>query len=353
MNQSASEQLQTDIPASISAMVLLNSACQGVVETYIDQGNAEHWYAQVEQNLNAVQKLVRQWRLSGNLYFSNDIMDSVLSIANTFKDSNVQILTLFKALETRFDTAQLQQLTSLILTLQNPIQSLTSNIKRYDEGLNAWARQVEDAHNTLQQTIAQIQQEEVSIQAEIIATNAQIDLMKQQIAAFKTAIANAQSQRKKGIFETIFGVVLAPFTLGGSLILAGFGVSSIVEAQSEISSLQSDIQSSLNTINHDQQTLSQDQQQIASLNALLLSVDQVNNDCAEISRSLDTLQTTVLSLYNETNNVVSNLTKAQDSQAVILEQVWYQSAYNEWQDILEVASTLNNAQPQITKAQIK
>lgn len=49
MNQSASEQLQTDIPASISAMVLLNSACQGVVETYIDQGNAEHWYAQVEQ----------------------------------------------------------------------------------------------------------------------------------------------------------------------------------------------------------------------------------------------------------------------------------------------------------------
>nr|MBJ6889280.1 non-hemolytic enterotoxin lytic component L1 [Vibrio cholerae] len=76
--------------------------------------------------------LVRQWRLSGNLYFSNDIMDSVLSIANTFKDSNVQILTLFKALETRFDTAQLQQLTSLILTLQNPIQSLTSNIKRYD-----------------------------------------------------------------------------------------------------------------------------------------------------------------------------------------------------------------------------
>ncbi|HGI9355225.1 TPA: non-hemolytic enterotoxin lytic component L1, partial [Vibrio cholerae] len=52
MNQSASEQLQTDIPASISAMVLLNSACQGVVETYIDQGNAEHWYAQVEQNLN-------------------------------------------------------------------------------------------------------------------------------------------------------------------------------------------------------------------------------------------------------------------------------------------------------------
>ncbi|HGH8115897.1 TPA: non-hemolytic enterotoxin lytic component L1, partial [Vibrio cholerae] len=242
---------------------------------------------------------------------------------------------------------------SLILTLQNPIQSLTSNIKRYDEGLNAWARQVEDAHNTLQQTIAQIQQEEVSIQAEIIATNAQIDLMKQQIAAFKTAIANAQSQRKKGIFETIFGVVLAPFTLGGSLILAGFGVSSIVEAQSEISSLQSDIQSSLNTINHDQQTLSQDQQQIASLNALLLSVDQVNNDCAAISRSLDTLQTTVLSLYNETNNVVSNLTKAQDSQAVILEQVWYQSAYNEWQDILEVASTLNNAQPQITKAQIK
>lgn len=32
MNQSASEQLQTDIPASISAMVLLNSACQALLK---------------------------------------------------------------------------------------------------------------------------------------------------------------------------------------------------------------------------------------------------------------------------------------------------------------------------------
>lgn len=128
MTTSASEQFKTDFPVSISAMVLLNSSCQGVVETYIDQGNAGEWYTQVEQNLDAIQKLVRQWRLSGNLYFSNDIVTAVIAIATTFKDSNAQILDLFSQLEAKFDPTALKQLISLIQALQNPIQNLAAKV---------------------------------------------------------------------------------------------------------------------------------------------------------------------------------------------------------------------------------
>lgn len=203
------------------------------------------------------------------------------------------------------------------------------------------------------QTIGKVQQQEANIAAEIAATNAQIDIMKQQIAEFKKAIAQAESKRKRGIFETIFGVVLAPFTLGGSLILAGFGVSSIVEAESEVSTLQSNIQSSVDKISQDQQQLTQDQKQIACLNALRLSVGTVNDDCAAISDTLEVLQTTVGSLFNEINNVVSDLTNSTNSQVVILQKFWYMSACNEWQDILQVATTLTTAQPAITRMQIR
>ena len=353
MTTSASEQLKTEFPQSISAMVLLNSSCQGVVETYIDQGSAGQWYTQIEQDLNAVQKLVRQWRLSGNLYFSNEMVSSVLNIANLFSASQTQIDALFSELATTYDQDKLNQLVQLLQALQSPIQQLSASINRYDDSLNTWAVKIEDEHENLLNTIAKIQQQETQIQAEIATTNQQIDLIKQQIAAFKKAIANAKSKQKKGIFETIFGVALAPFTLGGSLILAGFGVSSIVEAEDEVSTLQGDIQTAVNKINQDQSKLSQDQQQVASLSALLLSVGMVNDNCTDISRSLEALQTTVGSLYNETANVVDSLQKAQTSEQVIIQKVWYMSACNEWQDIKEVASTLNSAQPSITRKQIQ
>ncbi|WP_448563978.1 alpha-pore-forming cytotoxin subunit MakE [Thalassotalea ganghwensis] len=353
MTTSASEQLTTEIPQSIGAMVLLNSSCQGVVETYIDKGSAGQWYEQIEQNLDAVQKLVRQWRLSGNLYFSTDIVSAIVNIATSFKTTQSQVNTLFSELEAAFSQDKLNQLIQLLQTIQVPIQGLSTSISRYDDNLNTWAVKIEDAHEDLQNTIAKIQQQETQIEAEISATNQQIALIKQQIAEFKKAIAKAKSKRKRGIFETIFGVALAPFTLGGSLILAGFGVSSIVEAESEVSALQGDIQTAVDKIHQDQKLLSQDQQQIASLNALLLSVGLVNENCSDISRSLEALQTTVGSLYNETANVVDSLQKATTSEQVIIQKVWYMSACNEWQDIEEVASSLTNAQPSITRKQIQ
>ena len=353
MTTSASEQLKTEIPQSIGAMVLLNSSCQGVVETYIDQGSAGQWYTQIEQNLNTVQKLVRQWRLSGNLYFSTDIASSVVNIGTTFNTTQLQVNTLFNELETSYNQGKLNQLIQILQTLQEPIQRLSTSINHYNNDLNSWAAKIEDAHEALQNTIAKIQQQETQIQAEITATNQQIELIQQQVSAFKKAIAQAKSKRKLGIFETIFGVVLAPFTLGGSLILAGFGVSSIVEAESEVTALQGDIQTSVNRINQDQQELSDDQKQITSLNALLLSVALVNEGCTDISRSLEALETSVGSLYDETSNVVDSLQKATTSEQVILQKVWYMSAFNEWQNILEVALSLTNAQPSITRKQIQ
>lgn len=353
MTASASEQIKVDITKSISAMVLLNSSCQGVVETYLDQGSPSLWYKQVEENLNAVQKLIRQWRLSGNLYFSNDIVSSVIDIATTINSTQLQANTLFAELKISYNQEKLNQLIQLLRTLQKPIQGLSTSISRYNDSLNVWTVKIEDAHENFENTIANVQKQETQIQAEIAATNQQIELIKQQIAAFNEAIACAQSKRTEGIFETIFGIALAPITLGGSLILAGFGISSIVEAKNEVSTLQRNIQASVNHINQDQQLLSHDQQQVASLNTLLLSVALVSNNCTNILRSLESLQITANSLYDETASVLVNLQKATTSKQVGIQEVWYMSVCNEWQDILEVALTLTHAQPSIIRKRIQ
>ena len=352
MTNSSSNNLATQIPYSISAMVLLNSSCQGVVETYIDQSVAGSWYDTVQAELNSVQKLVRKWRLSGNLYFSKDIVASVIAIGEAFKNSRQTIDGLFDKLNRGYDDAIKQELIVNIQSLQNPVQGLVASIKSYNDGLKSWAALVEDAHEILQKTIADIQNEEAQIEAEIAATNLQIELMKQQITEFKKEIAKAKEKRKNGIFETIFGVALAPFTLGTSLILAGFGVSSIVEAETEVAALQGDITDAAKKIIAGQAHLSDDQKQVASLQGLLLSVGQVGENCTDITRSLEVLQVTVGSLYNETVAVVEDLHKATTSEQIILQKVWYMASCNEWADILDVAQTLSSAQPQIAHRSI-
>ncbi|MBF0194999.1 MAG: non-hemolytic enterotoxin lytic component L1 [Magnetococcales bacterium] len=352
MTTSSSEDLKTQIPDSISAMVLLNSSCQGVVETYIDQSVAGSWYSKVQEDLNTVQKLVRTWRLSGNLYFSQSIVSSVIDIGEAFKNSRVINEELFDKLNSNYNDAIKQKLINNIQSLQKPIQGLVTSIKSYNDSLNSWASLVENAHEKLNKTIAEIQNEEAQIEAEIAATNLQIDLMKQQIAAFKKAIAKAKEKRTTGIFETIFGVVLAPFTLGTSLILAGFGVSSIVEAEVEVTALQGDISNAAKKIVAGQAHLTDDQKQVASLQGLLLSVGQVDENCTDITRSLEALQITVGTLYSETANVVEDLNKSTTSQQIIIKKVWYMASCNEWENILDVAKTLICSQPQISRKTI-
>src|SRR5690606_5618063 len=120
--------------------------------------------------------------------------------------------------------------------------------------------------------------------------NQKITNLQNQIKTDRKAIAKAKEARKKGITETIFGVLLAPFTLGASLILAGIGVASIAEADQKISEMEKSITKYQKSIVDDQVNLTDDQKAVSSLKGLLMGLSSVLSDMNLISESLQVLK---------------------------------------------------------------
>ncbi|MDD7805165.1 MAG: hypothetical protein PUP46_06325 [Endozoicomonas sp. (ex Botrylloides leachii)] len=353
MSDSTSESISSQLSTSLSAMVLLNSSCQSVVETSISQHpNTGKWYDDVQSGLDAVQRLVRDWRLSGNLYFNQALLDAVTNTATVFVQAKKQADQYFDQLSSGFDTTIQNNLISVVNGTLSSVNAFEQISQEYNANLNDWARRVEEAQQRLNHIVSEIQAQESKLQADIALANQQIADMEKQIKADREAINKAKSEENKGIFETVFGVVFAPFTGGLSLILAGVGVSSIVEAEQAVSHLQDTIKKSHKNITTDQAELSDDQKQVVSLKALLLSVGTVVNDGTYITTALEALQTTVSSIKQEADSVIDKLSQAKTADQLIMEKVWFDAALEEWQAIFETAETLSQASPSISRVTI-
>ncbi|XYH97862.1 non-hemolytic enterotoxin lytic component L1 [Sorangium sp. So ce1128] len=312
----------------MSAVLLLNSSCQAVIEAEIHQVSSP-WYDQLDQELGAAEELVIQWRRSGFVYFQSEVLDSIDAAGQAFAASKAQIDGLYASLRQSFSAELAAQLVAALQALEPPVQAISDQIAAYLARLARFEQQMEKPHSQMQTTIAEVQAEEESLKAQIDAINQQIASLQQQVQVDRDAIAKAQSSRRSGILETIFGVILAPISGGLSLVLVGIGVASIAEAQALIDQMQSQIQSYQQTIAGDAQMLSQDKATIATLNGLTLSTGLVLSDMDGIEKALDSLRASWTALGGELANVVDEVRRATSSQEVIVSQAWYDSACSE------------------------
>ncbi|KYF55220.1 alpha-pore-forming cytotoxin subunit MakE [Sorangium sp. So ce854] len=316
------------IDSGMSAVLLLNSSCQAVIEAEISEVSSP-WYDQLDQELGAAEELVIQWRRSGFLYFQTEVLDAIDAAGQAFAASRAQIDGLYASLSQSFSAELAAQLVAALQALEPPVQAISGQIAGYLARLAQFEKQMGEPHSQMQATIAAVQAEEASLKAQIDAINQQIASLQQQVQVDRAAIARAQSRRRSGILETIFGVVLAPISGGLSLVLVGIGVASIVEAQAMIDQMQSQIRSYQQTIAGDAQMLSRDQAIIATLNGLTMSTGLVLSDMDGIEIALDSLRASWTALGGELANVVDEVRRATSSQQVIVSQAWYDSACGE------------------------
>lgn len=344
--------IQGHISQNLNAILMLNSSCQAVVENYIAPSNSP-WYPAVSGELSRAQDLVREWRLSGYLYFGQSIISSTLDCANAILGAKPSIESMFGDLSGSYSEELKQKLVNELNGFKPKIQNLSSSLVDYEGSLRAWNIKMEKVHKDLSDTIGKIQAQEASLQADIQANNIQIESMRKTVEQDRRAIAKAKSERSKGIVETIFGVILAPVTGGASLILAGIGVSSIVEGEAKVKALESDIRNATNRITADQAHLSDDQRQIVSLQGISTSAAIVLSDVDFIGESLDLLRTDWELLHQNLEGVVSKVEKATDAKEIIVSKLWFESACNEWSAILDYVKTFQGIQIDTTKVSIQ
>lgn len=339
------------IDTSMNSILMLNASCQAVIEAEIQEVESS-WYEQIDQELGIAEDLVLDWRRSGVLYFQTDILDAVSASGDFFLSSQAVINTLFTLLNEGFSAETKARLIAALQALQPPVQQLTDQVAVYLVKLRIFEMAMETPQSNMEITIAQVQAAEQQLQSEINIINLKIKELTTQIETDREAIAKARRERDAGIGETIFGVLLAPFTGGASLILAGIGVASIGEAEDLINNLQSQISDSQQTIANDQGTLSSDQKIVVTLNGLTMSTGLVLSDIGNINSALDSLRISWIVLNGELNGVLQQLGSATSAADTVVIQAWYDSACLQWNLIVDHVASLSNQQISTTRVMI-
>lgn len=340
------------IVSSMNAMLLLRSSCQAVIEDEI-QKVASDWYAKLDSELGAAENLVIEWRQSGYLYFQSDILNKTLAVAENFITLNAEITNLFNALENSgFDAQTRDKIASLLTQANDQVDQFDSAISGYLGKLQDFESKMQEPHGQMNQIIADVQAQEQKIQGEIEAINTHISDLQKQIATDRDAIAKAKKARKRGIIETIFGVIFAPVTGGLSLILAGIGASSISDAENQIHSMQDSIETYQGKITSEQSDLSNDEKTVATLKSLILSTGIVLSDISSLDNAMGSLRTSWSQVSDENKNIISQIQRSETAEQIIVQQTWWNAAVLEWNAVKESTQSLLNRPTDTTRVQV-
>lgn len=317
-----------ELATSSNTIDNLTAACQGILETKLAPSSS-HWYGTLNGELQQLQSLAAQWRDQYASRYRSDVLTCIVHCGQGFQASRAAITQLFALAQTDLSAAKAGFQTQFD-GLKAKTQMIGSTVSTYQAVLRSWGQNLRTAHDQMASTVQQIQGEQATLQAQINGLNATIMAMRDELIRDRQAIAQARAERDKGIVETIFGIVFAPFTGGLSLILAGIGVSSIVEAESKVAAMEQTIASYQARIIAGQQNLTQDQAQIATLQALTFPVGIALSDTESGLKLLDTVRTNWEAFFQEMGGVTSKIANAQNAAAVIVEQAWFNAACAEW-----------------------
>jgi hypothetical protein len=320
------------LASSNIAAANLSVSCQGILDTHL-QAVASPWYADLSNQLQQAQALAGEWRTRFASELKTDVLTCVIHCGQAFAAKRAIITNLFIATSADFASVK-AQLCDELTRLQGSTQMIVRTAAYYEAQLRDWGQRLSTVQAGLGRTVAQVQARAGDLQAQITATNIVMAAMTAEVIRDRQAIAEAQSQNTSGIVETVFGVLFAPFTGGLSLILAGIGVSSIVEAQSKVNALESTIKSYQQRIVASQQALNQEQAQLVTLNGLLVSGTVALNDVQVFGQMLDRVRTSWDGFFQEMNGIVSKISSAQSSSAWVVEKAWFNAACNEWDIIV-------------------
>jgi hypothetical protein len=325
-------QITQQLSSSATAAANLSVSCQGILEAHL-QAVSSPWYANLNSQLQQAQALAGEWRTRFASELQTDVLTCVIHCGQAFGERRATITNLFNSTSGDFGSVR-AQLVAELTGLQASTQMIVRTTANYEAQLRDWGQRLSTVQASMGRTVAQIQAQAGDLQAQIVATNLAIGALTTEVVRDRKAIAEAQSQNTSGIVETVFGVLFAPFTGGLSLVLAGIGVSSIVEAQSKVNALESTIKSYQDRIVAAQQTLTQDQAQLVTLNGLLVSGNIALSDVQVSSQMLDQLRTSWDVFFQEMSGIVAKISNAQNASAWVVEKAWFNAVCNEWDVIV-------------------
>lgn len=333
-----SDALLRDAGRATTADADIAAACHGILDTELRETGGD-WYGPVNDALSQVKGLAQRWLTDYATMFRGTVLTDLRTQARAVTAMQPSVQSAFEALEANPDGDK-TPVTDLLNRMKDAVEAVGQPIASYERTLQAWGNDLRPAQDNLNRVIGQVQDDAAHLQSQIAAINNQIGMLQGEIQKGRKAIDDAQSKRTSGIIETIFGVILAPVTLGTSLILAGVGVASIVEAESQIHAMEDQIRTHEAEIHDLTRDLDADQAQIVTLQGLLLPAQGASDSVALIEQRLVDMRATLDGFTGEVSEVVGDIDRATTAHSIVVAASWADAAFNEWAKVIDGLDTL-------------
>lgn len=314
---------------SSSTLANLSAACQSILELRLAP-STDRWYAQLHADLQQVQALAKEWREEYSTKLRSAVLSAVVHCGQGFTAARAEVADLFAQAE-RDPVGAKRELGARLADLRSRSELIVTAASEYQSALKGWGRRLQGAHDQLAGTVRKIQDETTGLEAEISSINATLAALQQQVIQVRQEIAKVRAGRQKGIVETIFDFVRAPFAPDPSVYLIGIGVISFSEAEAKVASMEGLLAAYQVRIAEAQQSLTADQAQVATLHALTLSGGVALSDSATAAQLLDSVRTSWEAFHQELDGVISKIGKAESAGALQVEQAWWGAACKEWE----------------------
>jgi hypothetical protein len=330
---------------SFTYLTLITQNCHAILNTSLVAPEiTPSWFDDLQIELSDAKKSANNWidTLAPNI--TSNAPNEIINYSNTYCSfsKNIKVIADNHAEAKGPNNKYVKQVGEMVNVLGKELTSIIKDSITISDKLESWGDEMQKAHDSLCNGVNDIQNAKASLSADINEMNSAISNLTSQIQSENNAIARDKTEIGAGVALVIIGVLLAPETAGGSLVISGIGGTLVVAGTVEWAILQQKINDQFDEISSDQLKLSVDQRQLVALNGLGIATNQTLTNINQATETLSAFRVTWQLLLDELSGVMQDLEQAQSSLGVIVENAFTNAAQEEWNEAQKTASSMLN-----------
>ena len=334
-----------------NANASVTSYASGVVNTFVQQlPQPGSWYTSFIGHLKTAQDHANDWltRIGPDLY--SFIPQAIINYGTTFDLVAKDILKMVNTSPppATLSMAQVEEIKGLIgaldATLQQTIGSSpprTLTILGVSDALDTFLADIEDDHTNLVTAQGAAQQELNLDEGTLQTLNGDIATLTATIQKLDQQVTDSEIGAGASFIAMVAGLLLAPETGGGSLVLAFTGFGALAGTVGLTAVYSAEYEAAQQQLAQDQASLSAEQAQVTALQGIV-------NTCNSLVASNHAAQSAVeqiihgwTTLADKMAAVMSDLQQA-DGTTILpyLEELYIQEAQQAWRQLVKFATNL-------------
>ncbi len=305
---------------------------------------APDWFAALSANLDVAKGHAQQWiDLVPDL--TSTIPTAVINYGSEFKAAAGLIVQLLRQAQSLTPSsseyqALVKKAVDYLTALRGELTTIDGALDAAGQQLDGFQSEAEADFTSLTQGVNSIQAAEAGLAVQIAKTKADIDILNSKIASENALLTDALIGLGLGLLVLIAGIALAVVTFGlGTVVAIGGGLVTLGGAGTAIA-MGVLIKEQHEKIAQDQVDLDNESRQIVTLSGLNTSIQNLRDQNTAAQQALTQIREMWKTFDKTLEQIIDLVGRAEDPLHTVLDELWVQSALDEWTTLVDFATAL-------------